>query len=71
MKKIIMDWETCKKEHIRKVNVDTDKISAILKMSNVRLRFIKLQKADKETASLITEDYYEILIIYNFFVTNL
>ena len=42
MKKIIMDWETCKKEHIRKVNVDTDKISAILKMSNVRLRFIKL-----------------------------
>lgn len=61
MKKEIIEWAICKKEHIRKISVDKDKIHAILKMCNVRLKFIKKQKADNETASIITENYYEII----------
>ncbi len=61
MKKEIMNWEICKKEHIRKISCDEDKIKAILKMCSVRLKFAKKQEIDDETASLITEDYYEII----------
>lgn len=61
MKKEIIDWDVCKKEHIRQISIDKDKINSILKMCDVRLRFIKKQKIDEETASLITEDYYEII----------
>ncbi len=61
MKKEIIDWDICKKEHMRQISADKDKINSILKMCDVRLRFIKKQKIDRETASLITEDYYEII----------
>ena len=61
MKKEMMNWDICKKEHIRKISRDKDKINAILKMCSVRLKFAKKQDIDKETASLITEDYYEIV----------
>ncbi len=56
-----MDWDTCEKEHIRVISFDEDKIKSILKMCSVRLKFIKKQIIDDETASIITEDYYEII----------
>ena len=61
MKKELMDWDICKKEHIEKVAVDKDKINSILKMGSVRLEFLKKQEFDKETASIITEGYYEVI----------
>lgn len=56
-----MDWDLCKKEHIRKVEPDESKIKSILKMCSVRLRMIKTQKTDEETASILIESYYEII----------
>ena len=61
MKREIMDWDICKKEYIREVSIDKDKINSILKMCSVRLKFAKKQEINDETASLITEDYYEII----------
>lgn len=59
--KEIMNWGVCKEDHIRKVDVDKDKINSILKMCSVCLRMTKKQEIDKETASVITRDYYEII----------
>ncbi|MBS3143865.1 hypothetical protein J4446_03265 [Candidatus Woesearchaeota archaeon] len=59
--KEIMDWDICEKENIRKVSVDEDKIDSILKMCSARFKFVKKQEIDKETASIITENYYEII----------
>lgn len=56
-----MNWNVCKEEHVRKVDIDKDKINSILKMCDVRLRFIQKQEIDGETASLIVEGYYEII----------
>lgn len=56
-----MDWKICKKEYIREVGIDKDKINSILKMSSVLLKFVKKQEIDNETASIIVKDYYEII----------
>jgi len=48
-------------KHIREISPDIEKISSILKMCEVRLRFINKQEVDNETASLISEGYYEII----------
>lgn len=56
-----MGWETCKKEHIREVEPDIEKINSIRKMCSVRQRIVRSIPIDKETASVATEDYYEII----------
>ncbi|PIN78815.1 hypothetical protein COY26_02290 [Candidatus Woesearchaeota archaeon CG_4_10_14_0_2_um_filter_33_10] len=61
MKKEIMDWDVCKKEYIREVSIDKNKINSILKMCSIRLIFAKKQEINNETASIITEIYYEII----------
>jgi len=61
MRKELMSWDTCKKEHVRKVEADNEKINSILEMSSARLDFLKKQKADEKTASIITEGYYEVI----------
>lgn len=61
MKKELMSWEECEEEYIRKVEVDIDKINSILKMCRVRLRVLKQIELDEETASVIADDYYEII----------
>jgi len=53
-----MDFEICKKEHLREVEPDPAKIKSILKVADARL---KAMKKVKETASIITEDYYEVI----------
>ncbi len=60
MKRELMGWEECSK-HIRKVMIDYDKIRSIRKLCEVRLRVVQQIKLDPETASLIAEDYYEII----------
>lgn len=62
MKKEIMDWDVCKKEHIREVTKDKDKIKSMIKLGDIRLaRIIRKTLVDEETASLIAIDYYEII----------
>lgn len=61
MKKEIFSWDRCRQEYVKSVDVDTDKIASIIKMSKVRLRFLQKQEADKETASIITEGYYDVI----------
>ena len=60
-KREIMDWNVCTKEPVRKVSIDSDKINSILKMCEVRLIFVQKQDVDEESASIISEDYYEII----------
>ena len=40
MPREIMDYERCKKEFIRKVDVDIDKIKSIMKMAHLELDII-------------------------------
>ena len=56
-----MNWNLCLKEHIKKIEVDKEKIKSIRKMSNIRLRVIRNIELDDETASIIATDYYEII----------
>ncbi len=60
MKKELMGWEECI-GHLRNVSKDVDKAKSILKLCNVRLRIVLGVKLDSETASIIAEDYYEII----------
>jgi len=59
--KEIMNWNICLQEHIKKVQPDKEKIKSIQKMCKIRLRVIKDIKLDKETASIIATDYYEVI----------
>ena len=56
-----MSWGECEKNYIRTVTIDFERINSILKMCTVRLRVLGGVKLDEETASLIAEDYYEII----------
>lgn len=56
-----MGWKECEKRHIRKVKVDEEKIKSLLKVCSVRLKFLEKQDVDRETASIISEGYYEII----------
>lgn len=59
--KPLMPWNECLKEHIKKVEPDRQKIVSIVKMCNVRLKVVEQIALDAETASVIAEDYYEII----------
>ena len=59
--KEIMDWDICLNEHIKKVEPDTEKVESIRKMCSVRLRVAQNVVIDDETASVVAEDYYEII----------
>src|SRR3989344_3610197 len=59
--KEIMDWDLCFKEHIKKIEPDTEKIESIKKMCEVRLKVTRNIKIDDETASIASADYYEVI----------
>ena len=56
-----MNWQQCLKEHIKKVNLDNEKINSMVRMCNIRLKVLKQIRIDKETASVIASDYYEVI----------
>ena len=60
MKKELMSWDECS-THLRTVSVDVDKAKSIQKLCRVRLRVLQEITLDEETASIIAEDYYEII----------
>ena len=57
----IMNWKICMDEHIKKVETDYERIKSIIKMCRIRLKITKKIIVDKETASIIAADYYEII----------
>jgi uncharacterized protein (UPF0332 family) len=59
--KELMTWEMCKREHVKTVQPDTERIKSILKMCEVRLRVTEAVELDDQTASVIAADYYEII----------
>lgn len=61
MAKEIIDFERCKKEFIRSVEVDLDKIKAIIKMTRLELKIIDKIEVSADTASKLAKDYYEII----------
>ena len=56
-----MDFERCKKEFIREVEKDSEKIKSIIKMTDIELRIISNIEVNKDTASKLAKDYYEII----------
>lgn len=59
--KEIMDWNVCLREHIKNIDIDSEKIKSIRKMCFIRLKILKGIKVDDESASVIATDYYEII----------
>lgn len=56
-----MNWEQCKKEFIRNVEVDLEKIESIIKTAELRLVYIKNNRVNEENVSFIVEGYYEVI----------
>tara|TARA_Y100000031_G_scaffold47643_1_gene54359 strand:+ start:1058 stop:1513 length:456 start_codon:yes stop_codon:yes gene_type:complete len=61
MAKEIMDFERCKKEFIRNVDKDTQKIKSMLKMAKLELEIILNLEINSNTSSKLAKDYYEII----------
>jgi hypothetical protein len=59
--KPIMDWGDCMNNHIKKIEIDNDKIASIKKMCFAREKLLVKAELDDETASIIAADYYEII----------
>ncbi len=56
-----MNWEQCKKEFIRNVEVDPEKIESMIKTAESRLNYIKTTKVSEENVSFVVEGYYEVI----------
>jgi len=61
MKKDLMSWDVCLKEHVKRVYPDKKRISEILKMIELRISFWNYHRFSEEYASLVVEGYYEII----------
>lgn len=61
MIKEIMNWDVCLEKHIKKVQIDKERINSIIKMSDIILKVTKQIKKDEETVSVIAGNYYEII----------
>lgn len=57
----LMPWSECEKQFIRKVSVDTEKISSIIELALERWDFVKNLKANEKNVSFIFDNYYEII----------
>jgi len=59
--KEIMDFELCKKTHLKSVEPDKAKIASIRLMCKARQKLLAKAELDSETAPVIASDYYEII----------
>lgn len=57
----LMSWETCLKEHVKKIDKDEKKAKSLLKMAELRYEFWLNLKFDKKFTSIAVEGYYEII----------
>jgi hypothetical protein len=56
-----MEWEECLKGKMRKRKPNPEEARALFKMAERRQRFIDSVKDRREFASLLAEDYFEII----------
>lgn len=56
-----MDWNECKGEFIREVEIDPAKIKSFIDLTNHRYNFIHPINVDSYNVSFIVENYYEIM----------
>ena len=61
MTKEIMSFERCKKEFLRKADIDLDKVKSKVKMAELELKIIDKIAVNPNTASKLAKDYYEII----------
>ena len=57
----VMDWDECEKKFIREVEIDKERISAIMDKALKRLKRAQNTKIDEDNISLVVEDYYEVI----------
>ncbi len=57
----IMSWNKCEQDFIRNVEIDQEKILSIIETAELRLKYIKTTKVNKENVSFVIEGYYEII----------
>lgn len=56
-----MDWDYCKRNFIKNVSIDHEKIASIIETAESRLRYIKQTKVNKNNVSFVVEGYYEVI----------
>lgn len=57
----LMDWGMCERQFVRRVEVDRERVSSIVKKALQRLCRAKETRICKENISFVVEDYYEII----------
>jgi len=64
----LIDWSVCEKTFIRKVDVDKERVSSIVRKALQRLDRAMETRICKENVSFVVEDYYvvikELLVAY-------
>mgnify|MGYP001218180915 CR=1 FL=1 len=56
-----MDWDYCKKNFIKELEIDKEKIKSIIETVDMRLEFIESVKVNDRNVSFIVEGYYEVI----------
>ena len=56
-----MSWKECEKTFIRKVEVDSSRISSIIESANKRYDFVKSINVNDSNISFVFEGYYEVI----------
>ncbi len=56
-----MDWSLCDRNFIKRVEVDKERVSSIVKMALKRLERARSTKVTKDNVSFVVEDYYEVI----------
>lgn len=56
-----MDWSKCKREFIRLVEIDEQRIQSIIAKAQQRLKRAQNTLISAETVSFVVEDHYEVI----------
>lgn len=56
-----MEWSECEKRHLRNIEIDKEKIKAILSLAEKRVTFVTSLNVTEASVSFIVENYYEII----------
>jgi uncharacterized protein (UPF0332 family) len=57
----LIDWGECRRQFIRSMSPDQEKINSILDTVIKRKKFVEIQQVNEDNVSFIIEGYYEII----------
>ncbi len=63
----IMDWNDCKEDFIRNVEIDSEKINSLIKTAQLRLSYLKNSIIDGNTVSVKNHrsiDRWNVLMLF-------